>query len=147
KLERRRRLELMLLASACVAVTVLGFIRHVLGGGLPHARYLFPTYWVAGLAVAVALRALGNRITGLVCGLLATASVLHLVIRLDGIVTRSSPGSEDDSIIGRWRTTLDQLGAGSLTVVAVCGLAVLAFSALLLRDVVDLGRPAPDPAP
>lgn len=144
--ERRRRLELMLLGLACVGVTVAGFARHVLGGGLPHARYLFPTYWVAGLALAITLRALGNRFTGLICGLLALVSVLHLVVRLDRIATRAFTEATGETAAERWRTTVEQLGTGSMAIAIVCCIGVLVCCSLLLRDIVDLGRTAPDPA-
>ncbi|WP_436792999.1 hypothetical protein [Actinospongicola halichondriae] len=144
--ERRRRVELALLAVACVLITIAGFGRHVLGGGLPHARYLFPTYWVIGLTVAIALRALGNRVTGAVCALLATASFLHLLIRLDRIVTRSWREETDVTVIDRWQTAYDHLGLGSLVIVLACGSAVVACSVLLLRDIVTLGRPTTESA-
>lgn len=146
---RRRFIEISLLALACTLATILGFARHVLGGGLPHARYLFSLYWVIGLTLAIAVRPLGRRVTVGVVTVGVIAADAHAVLRLDRIVSRAWADPGDQTLVDRWQSALASLGQGSAIILALSVAAMIATSFLIIRNVHRLAtdsRPTPRPA-
>ena len=138
---RRRYLEISLLALACSLITVFGFARHVLGGGLPHARYLFSLYWVVGLTLALTLRALGRWITVALVAMLVVIANVHAFVRLDRIVSRAWAEPGDRNVIDRWQTAISSLGYLSTMLFVACSAGLVLASFLVVRNVHRMTSP------